>query len=107
MSGPSGSGKTSVLMALLGEMHFLPTQLKSWYGLPREKGIGYVAQESWIQNDTIRGNILFGATHDEERYKAGMCLFSFGITSFNVCYLSQFSTSVLSNVIWNFLRLET
>jgi len=84
MSGPSGSGKTSVLMALLGEMHFLPTQLNSWYGLPREKGIGYVAQESWIQNDTIRGNILFGATHDEERYKAGMCLFSFGITSFNV-----------------------
>ncbi|KAL9711361.1 hypothetical protein Ac2012v2_005906 [Leucoagaricus gongylophorus] len=68
--GPTGSGKTSVLMALLGEMHFLPTQLKSWYGLPREKGIGYVAQESWIQNDTIRGNILFGATHDEERYKA-------------------------------------
>lgn len=53
MSGPSGSGKTSVLMALLGEMHFLPTQLNSWYGLPREKGIGYVAQESWIQNDTI------------------------------------------------------
>jgi len=99
VSGPSGSGKTSVLMALLGEMHFLPTQLNSWHGLPREKGIGYVAQESWVQNDTIRGNILFGATWDEERYKAGMCLFIFSITSVNIYYLVQFSISVPLNVI--------
>lgn len=68
--GPTGSGKTSLLMALLGEMHFLPTQPNSWYGLPREKGIAYAAQESWVQNDTIRDNIVFGATYDEERYKA-------------------------------------
>lgn len=99
MSGPSGSGKTSVLMALLGEMHFLPTQHNSWYGLPREKGIGYVAQESWVQNDTIRGNILFGATWIEERYKAGMCLSIFNITSVNIYYSAQFSISVPSNVI--------
>ncbi|KAF9449105.1 multidrug resistance-associated ABC transporter [Macrolepiota fuliginosa MF-IS2] len=68
--GPTGSGKTSLLMALLGEMHFLPTQPNSWYNLPREKGIAYAAQESWVQNDTIRGNILFGSSYDEERYKA-------------------------------------
>lgn len=61
-----------MLMALLGEMHFLPMRSDSWYGLPREKGIAYAAQESWVQNDTIRGNILFGAQYDEERYKAGM-----------------------------------
>jgi hypothetical protein len=58
-------------MALLGEMHFLPIQPNSWYGLPREKGIAYASQESWVQNDTIRGNILFGAPYDEQRYKAG------------------------------------
>ncbi|KAF8965967.1 ABC transporter type 1, transmembrane domain-containing protein [Flammula alnicola] len=46
--GPTGSGKTSVLMALLGEMHFI---------------------ESWVQNETIRDNILFGSEYDEERYR--------------------------------------
>ncbi|KAF9449128.1 multidrug resistance-associated ABC transporter [Macrolepiota fuliginosa MF-IS2] len=68
--GPTGSGKTSLLMALLGEMHLLPARPNCWYGLPRENGIAYAAQESWVQNDTIRGNILFGSQYDEERYKA-------------------------------------
>lgn len=68
--GPTGSGKTSLLMALLGEMHFIPTQPDSWFGLPREKGLAYAAQESWVQNDTIRENILFGSQYDEDRYKA-------------------------------------
>ncbi|KAF9483592.1 multidrug resistance-associated ABC transporter [Pholiota conissans] len=67
--GPTGSGKTSILMALLGEMHFIPTAPDSWFNLPRSGGIAYAAQESWVQNDTIRNNILFGAEYDEERYK--------------------------------------
>ncbi|KAJ7745476.1 P-loop containing nucleoside triphosphate hydrolase protein [Mycena maculata] len=66
--GPTGSGKTSLLMALLGEMHKVPT-LGSWYNLPREQGVAYAAQESWVLNDTIRNNILFNAPTDEERYK--------------------------------------
>jgi len=68
----SGSGKTSVLMALLGEMHFIAPSIKSWYSLPRTGGIAYAAQESWVQNDTIRNNILFGTPYDEERYKKGL-----------------------------------
>ncbi|KAH7904637.1 hypothetical protein BJ138DRAFT_1130879 [Hygrophoropsis aurantiaca] len=67
--GPTGSGKTSVLMALLGEMHFIPSDPTSWYGLPRNEGVAYAAQESWVQNETIRDNILFGAPYDEERYQ--------------------------------------
>ncbi|KAJ6574743.1 P-loop containing nucleoside triphosphate hydrolase protein [Mycena capillaripes] len=63
--GPTGSGKTSLLMALLGEMHFVPSGPTSWYNLPRAKGVSYAAQESWVQNE----NILFGAEFDEERYK--------------------------------------
>ncbi|KAI9444465.1 P-loop containing nucleoside triphosphate hydrolase protein [Lactarius indigo] len=59
--GPTGSGKTSLLMALLGEMHFVPMSPNSWYHLPREGGVSYAAQESW-------DNILFGAPYDEERY---------------------------------------
>ncbi|KAH8978589.1 hypothetical protein EDB92DRAFT_2056103 [Lactarius akahatsu] len=66
--GPTGSGKTSLLMALLGEMHFVPMSPDSWYHLPREGGVSYAAQESWVQNETIRDNILFGAAYDDERY---------------------------------------
>ncbi|KAH6916799.1 ATP-binding cassette transporter [Coprinopsis sp. MPI-PUGE-AT-0042] len=67
--GPTGSGKTSLLMALLGEMHFVPTEPDSWFNLPRSGGIAYAAQESWVQNETIKDNILFGSPHDEERYR--------------------------------------
>ncbi|KAF7369381.1 ATP-binding cassette transporter [Mycena venus] len=85
--GPTGSGKTSLLMALLGEMHFVPSGPTSWYNLPRAKGVSYAAQESWVQNETIQArhlpdtspqckhlailqeNILFGAKFDEVRYK--------------------------------------
>lgn len=67
--GPTGCGKTSVLMALLGEMHFIPSSVNSWFNLPRGDGIAYSAQESWVQNATIRENIIFGSPFDEERYQ--------------------------------------
>ncbi|CAE6498063.1 unnamed protein product, partial [Rhizoctonia solani] len=67
--GPTGCGKTSLLMALLGEMHFVPSSPDSWFSLPREGGIAYAAQEAWVQNETIRENILLGTEYDEERYK--------------------------------------
>ncbi|KAJ4001710.1 P-loop containing nucleoside triphosphate hydrolase protein [Lentinula boryana] len=66
--GPTGSGKTSILLALLGEMRFVSIESDSYYNLPREGGVSYAAQESWIQNDTIRNNVLFGSDFDEERY---------------------------------------
>ncbi|KAG8864753.1 hypothetical protein FRB96_003338, partial [Tulasnella sp. 330] len=66
--GPTGSGKTSLLMALLGEMHFKREHIDSFLNLPREDGIAFCAQESWIQNATIKDNILFGSTFDEARY---------------------------------------
>ncbi|KDQ56810.1 hypothetical protein JAAARDRAFT_131890 [Jaapia argillacea MUCL 33604] len=67
--GPTGSGKTSLLMALLGEMHFIPSGPHSWFNLPRRGGVAYAAQESWVQNETIKENILFGAPYNEERYQ--------------------------------------
>ncbi|KAF8157942.1 P-loop containing nucleoside triphosphate hydrolase protein [Crassisporium funariophilum] len=67
--GPTGSGKTSMLMALLGEMHFSPSNPDSWFNLPRDGGVAYAAQESWVQNATIRENILFGSPYNEERYR--------------------------------------
>jgi len=67
-------------MALLGEMHFMPSTVDSWFNLPRGGGVAYAAQESWVQNDTIKQNILFGAPYDGDRYQKGlphfMCLIS-------------------------------
>ncbi len=52
--GPTGAGKTSLLMALLGEMHYIPSGPDSFVNLPRAAGVAYAAQESWVLNDTIR-----------------------------------------------------
>ncbi|KAF8963043.1 multidrug resistance-associated ABC transporter [Flammula alnicola] len=67
--GPTGSGKTSMLMALFGEMHFIRSGADSWFNLPRDGGVAYAAQESWVQNETIRANILFGSPYDDVRYR--------------------------------------
>jgi ABC-type glutathione transport system ATPase component len=52
--GPTGSGKTSLLLALLGELHFSPPGPDSWFNLPRETGVAYAAQEPWVLNETIK-----------------------------------------------------
>ncbi|KAJ3822393.1 multidrug resistance-associated ABC transporter [Lentinula raphanica] len=67
--GPTGSGKTSLLLALLGEMHYSPLSEDSWFNLPRQHGVSYAAQESWVLNETVKDNILFGSAFEEERYK--------------------------------------
>lgn len=62
LTGPTGCGKTSLLLSLLGE-----TVLESGQATaPRD--IAYVPQEPWLQNDTIRQNVLFYSTYDEDRY---------------------------------------
>ena len=37
-----------------GEMHAIPSGPESFVELPRAGGVALAAQESWIQNDTIR-----------------------------------------------------
>ncbi|KZT36412.1 P-loop containing nucleoside triphosphate hydrolase protein [Sistotremastrum suecicum HHB10207 ss-3] len=66
--GPTGSGKTSMLMALLGEMYYWPMSADSGFNLPRDGGVAFAAQETWVLNETIRDNILFGAEYDKERF---------------------------------------
>ncbi|KAF9229742.1 hypothetical protein BS17DRAFT_37483 [Gyrodon lividus] len=67
---PTGSGKTSLLMALLGEMDFVPSRPSSW--VTRHRGLAYAAQESWILDQTTRDNILFGSVFDDARYKEAL-----------------------------------
>ncbi|XP_052124000.1 multidrug resistance-associated protein 1 [Frankliniella occidentalis] len=60
--GPVASGKSSLIACLLGEMDRL-------CGRVNTKGtIGYVAQQAWIQNATLRDNILFGLPMEKEKY---------------------------------------
>ena len=55
--------KTSTLLALLGEMHHKLDSADSWFNLPRDGGIAYAAQESWVLNETIRVRYFDGALY--------------------------------------------
>ncbi|KAJ3991391.1 hypothetical protein F5050DRAFT_1548971, partial [Lentinula boryana] len=69
ITGPTGLGKTSLLLALLGEMSFICSGPDSCFYPPRDGGVAYAAQESWVQNETIKSNILFASEYNEARYK--------------------------------------
>jgi ABC-type multidrug transport system fused ATPase/permease subunit len=64
--GPVGSGKSSILQALLGEMRPTTAGAVVQFG----GTIGYCQQTAWIKNGSLRDNILFGQSWDEERYWA-------------------------------------
>ncbi|KAJ3501228.1 hypothetical protein NLJ89_g9435 [Agrocybe chaxingu] len=66
--GPTGSGKTALLMAMLGEMHRLDKSGERLQESGFHNSFAYAAQESWVLNDTIRHNILFGAPYSATRY---------------------------------------
>ncbi|KAI9273715.1 P-loop containing nucleoside triphosphate hydrolase protein [Sporodiniella umbellata] len=75
--GPTGSGKTTLLASLLGETYRISGQAILPRIVPNKNsplggavsGIAYVAQTAWLQNCSIRDNILFGLPYDEERYE--------------------------------------
>ncbi|KAG0034424.1 hypothetical protein BGZ83_004200, partial [Gryganskiella cystojenkinii] len=60
--GPVGSGKSSLLQAIVGNMP------KSAGQVIRGASTSYASQTPWIQNSSIRENILFDTDYDEERY---------------------------------------
>ncbi|XP_052804271.1 multidrug resistance-associated protein 1-like isoform X1 [Mya arenaria] len=61
--GQVGAGKSSLVSALLGEMERIS-------GTVKVKGsVAYVAQQAWIQNATVRDNILFGKELDQNKYR--------------------------------------
>lgn len=61
--GPVGSGKSSLLSAMIGEMKTLSGSVT--FG----GRVGYCPQQAWIQNATVKNNILFGQPYDEIRYQ--------------------------------------
>lgn len=63
--GPVGSGKSAFLEALLGELE----RKDGHVAVNRPpRGIGYVKQEHWIQQGTVRNNILFGKAYQHIWY---------------------------------------
>jgi ABC-type bacteriocin/lantibiotic exporter with double-glycine peptidase domain len=61
--GRVGCGKSSLLAALLREMPTLA-------GAVNVRGsVAYTAQDPWIQNSTVEGNILMGMPMDRRRYQ--------------------------------------
>uniref|UniRef100_A0A671T4Z4 ATP-binding cassette, sub-family C (CFTR/MRP), member 2 n=1 Tax=Sinocyclocheilus anshuiensis TaxID=1608454 RepID=A0A671T4Z4_9TELE len=62
--GAVGSGKTSLISALLGELHSLKGRINI------KGSVAFVPQQAWIQNATLKDNVLFGSDVNEERYRS-------------------------------------
>ncbi|XP_044753452.1 multidrug resistance-associated protein 1-like isoform X2 [Coccinella septempunctata] len=60
--GQVGAGKSSLISAFLGEMEKKEGQVNTI------GSVAYVSQQAWIQNDTIKNNILFGRKYNERLY---------------------------------------
>lgn len=60
--GTVGAGKSSIISAFLGEMEKLSGRVNT------VGTIAYVSQQAWIQNATLKDNILFGKPLDYKRY---------------------------------------
>ncbi|KAI3318504.1 P-loop containing nucleoside triphosphate hydrolase protein [Xylariaceae sp. AK1471] len=84
ISGKTGSGKSLMLAAILGEVDILSGTIARPRVPPLEErhdskankdnwiipgAIAYVAQIPWIENATVKDNILFGLPYDNYRYK--------------------------------------
>uniref|UniRef100_A0A8B9KN43 ATP-binding cassette, sub-family C (CFTR/MRP), member 3 n=1 Tax=Astyanax mexicanus TaxID=7994 RepID=A0A8B9KN43_ASTMX len=61
--GHVGCGKSSLVAALLGEMEKLEGHISI------RGSVAYVPQQAWIQNATLRDNILFGRPYVEQKYR--------------------------------------
>uniref|UniRef100_V5I844 ABC-type glutathione-S-conjugate transporter n=1 Tax=Anoplophora glabripennis TaxID=217634 RepID=V5I844_ANOGL len=60
--GTVGSGKSSLISAFLGEMDKVSGRVNT------VGRIAYVSQQAWIQNATLKDNILFGKKFDKVLY---------------------------------------
>uniref|UniRef100_A0A4W3JNE2 ATP-binding cassette, sub-family C (CFTR/MRP), member 3 n=1 Tax=Callorhinchus milii TaxID=7868 RepID=A0A4W3JNE2_CALMI len=61
--GHVGCGKSSLVSALLGEMERLEGSVSV------QGSVAYVPQQAWVQNATLRENIVFGQPHIEHKYQ--------------------------------------
>lgn len=62
MVGKVGCGKSSLLASFLNELHKISGEIAV------NGSISYASQLAWIQNETIKENILFGKSYDAHNY---------------------------------------
>ena len=60
------AGKSSLLSAILGELE--PLSGEVWVSPACSGNVAYVSQQPWIQNLSVRDNILFGKEMEPEWY---------------------------------------
>lgn len=75
--GPVGSGKSSLLLALLGEIP-LETGTRRFLGVEDSEvpRTAFVPQEAFVQNGSLRDNILFGQADGEVEQAIEACALS-------------------------------
>lgn len=61
--GAVGAGKSSLLLACLGQLKMASGRLL------RDGSVAYVSQQAWIQNATLKENIVFGEPFNAKRCK--------------------------------------
>ncbi|PVD27667.1 hypothetical protein C0Q70_12834 [Pomacea canaliculata] len=61
--GHVGSGKSSLISALLGETEKLTGEVII------KSSVAYAPQQAWIQNTTLRDNVLFGKLFNKQKYQ--------------------------------------
>ena len=65
--GRVGSGKSTLIQALIQNLNWIKVTEHSHVAVSGT--VAYVSQEAWIQNTTIKKNILFGSPEDNEKYE--------------------------------------
>ncbi|KAJ0350144.1 hypothetical protein COL154_013387 [Colletotrichum chrysophilum] len=69
--GPVGSGKSSFLRAILGELIRMSPTAGPAVGNPPDKGgVAYCSQSPWLENGTVRQNVLGVSLYDPKWYDA-------------------------------------
>lgn len=66
--GEVGSGKSSLLQAILNNMIIVEENIEDPTRIILNGSVSYISQIPWIQNATLRNNILFNKTYDELKY---------------------------------------
>ncbi|XP_028966710.1 ABC transporter C family member 3 [Galendromus occidentalis] len=67
IAGPCGAGKTTLLSAMLGELELAKGSIE-WLD-KNTHFVAYVPQRPWLENATVRDNIIFGQLYEVRRYR--------------------------------------
>ncbi|KAL9643549.1 hypothetical protein ABK040_010162 [Willaertia magna] len=72
--GKVGQGKSTLLKSILGETNILKGSIKLNNNINSNTNLkfAFVSQVPWIRNCTVKENILFGLSYNEELYKKAL-----------------------------------